>query len=285
MTAKKTRLNRNKLILGVILVVFGGLALFSLYKFSSFFAFLFVFPWLTEYLEIHAAIDPWQAKLIAFLPAVFIVIGIGMFFSLRKEKRIIGIVMASVGYLSFCGFMYYADNHYPFNPATGESNTCYVNNLNGYSAVPCSWEVDPQTGNPVIKDPEEVKNIARIIGQKATGSTEARSIKTTPSTRFFGNDGKPLIWYSERPAGNFYFASEPGFDPQFQIELKPITSEIVHRFHYPESYKKIPKATFAPGTPNTTRPGPRSEYGTALEDFRNYWQVKQQELKDGPYDY
>ncbi|HCC23756.1 TPA: hypothetical protein DF272_06310 [Candidatus Falkowbacteria bacterium] len=153
----------------------------------------------------------------------------------------------------------------------------------GYIEVPCSWEIDPQTGNPVIKDPDNIKTIARAQQFKKPVSHEIVSIKTTQNTRYFGNDGQPLIWYSERATDDFYFASEPGFDPQFQIELKPITPEIVKRIYFPERYKKLPKATFSPPDPEQAEAGPCSEYGTALEDLRNYWQIKQQEVKHGPY--
>ncbi|HCC23757.1 TPA: hypothetical protein DF272_06315 [Candidatus Falkowbacteria bacterium] len=76
-----TKHNRKKLIWGFILVAFGLLMLFSLFKFGSIIAFFLVFPWFAEYMEVHAAINTWLAKIIAFLPAIFFIISVGMIFS------------------------------------------------------------------------------------------------------------------------------------------------------------------------------------------------------------
>ncbi|HCC23749.1 TPA: hypothetical protein DF272_06275 [Candidatus Falkowbacteria bacterium] len=267
----KIKRSRKKLIWGIILFVFGLLMLFSLFKFGSLIAFFLVFPWISEYLELHAALNPWLAKMIAILPAILFVISVGMILSFRRRKRLIGIILGSSAYLAFCGFMYYADANLLFDPETGEPKKCFSARLDSYVEVPCEWEIDPQTGNPVIRDPAEIKSLNRSKEMVSRPPITIETVELNPNLRLFTPDGQPLFWYYEHANGDFELFMQPGRHPQLNIPLKPIDTQVAMRLRYPNEVTDIT----LPPTSSASDPEQRS----ALEKLRDHLMRTKKQLE------
>lgn len=280
------RLKFSRLILGIICIALAVLILLALIRFGSVFAFLMIYPWISDALQSSTGMSHWMASLIAFVPAVVGVIGIGMLFSWNRKKRTIGLIMASVAYLVTCGFMYSIEADRSFDPLTGKANKCFAAGLDGYEEISCEWKFHPETGNPVITDPAQIKNIITAMNVSESEPRVTNRVRPNKNLRFFSVDGRPLYWYYQFPDGKIDLFDSPGRHPHFgkDIILQPITAEIVKILLYPQDDWDIERVNLPDSKP-ISQGDPKALSSTnngndsAMEVLRDLYIERKKQLK------
>ena len=94
---------------------------------------------------------------------------------------------------------------------------CYVSNGVNYEYCDCSDSLQPKRkGRVRLVSPE----IAFVIDN--VGKTPVTRIIPDINTRFFTNDGDPLVWYYQNDQGQYEFFNLPGAHPQLHDTLNPM---------------------------------------------------------------
>jgi hypothetical protein len=112
--------------------------------------------------------------------------------------------------------------------ATGQPTKCYAITPDGIRVFDdCEGRtVDPQFGiavHPVTPDiAESIERERRGIRPRLIPLARASNL-----VFFDGATGRPLVWYYRWPDGHYDLFSSPGFHPQLNEPLKPVTREIV----------------------------------------------------------
>ncbi|MBT5503461.1 hypothetical protein HN643_00955 [Candidatus Falkowbacteria bacterium] len=278
------RLKFSRLILGIICIALAILIFMALIRFGTVFAFLMIYPWISDALQSSAGMNHWLASIIAFVPAVVGVIGIGMLFSWNRKRRTIGMVMAGIAYLTTCAFMYSIEADRSFDPITGKANKCYAAGLNGYEEISCEWKFHPETGNPVITDLGEIKKIITSMNVSESEPRISNKVRPNKNLRFFSVDGTPMYWYYEFPDGVIDMFDSPGRHPHFNTVLQPITPEIVKIVLYPQDNWDIERVNLPDSKP-ISQGDPKalssanSGNDSAMEELRDLYIERKKQLK------
>src|SRR3972149_2888244 len=135
---------------------------------------------------------------------------------MKKERNIVYYIVLFVLFLSSCDIKNNEKNN----------TDCYVSNGIGYEYVDCndSLNINKYHGKKVKPITPEIA----IIIEK-TGKIPIIRVIPNLDTRFFTNDGDPLIWYYKRKDGKLELFSLPGKHPQYNENLSVITSELAEK--------------------------------------------------------
>ena len=272
-------MNFKKLILGILLLGLAIWLLLGLFRFGSIIAFFWIFEIISNELSLTAGINPYLAKIIAFIPAIAILWSISLMFAKDKQKRTLGMVIGGTCYLLYSGLMFALEGNRYFDPATGAPTKCYAVGLTQYDEVPCTTEFHPQTGNPVIKDPAQIR---AIIMAKQTANAQLQTvtrINPTSDMRFFTPDGKPLFWYYQHPNGTIEIFNTQGKHPQLNVELNPITTEIVAAIIYPDQHPAMAKIMVVTSPPSNNQTETKEDPNNPLVKLRDHLQNVQSQLR------
>ena len=269
-------MNYKKLILGILIIGLAIWLLLGLLRFGSIIAFFWIFEIIVNELTLAAGLNKYLAMIIAFVPALALLWSVPLMFSLNKRKRNLGMIMGGACYLLYSILMFSLESNHYFDPATGAPTKCYASGLTSYDEVPCNTEFHPQTGNPVIKDPAQIKS---IIMAKHTAEAQLQPVsRVAPSSdmRFFTPDGKPLYWYYQHPNGEIEIFDTPGKPPQLNVELNSITAEIAAAIIYPGEHplSTMIKVAIPPKTD-----GQKEDPNNPMVKLRNHLQNVQGQLR------
>ena len=269
-------MNYKKLILGILIIGLAIWLLLGLLRFGSIIAFFWIFEIIVNELTLAAGLNKYLAMIIAFVPALALLWSVPLMFSLNKRKRNLGMIMGGACYLLYSILMFSLESNHYFDPATGAPTKCYASGLTSYDEVPCNTEFHPQTGNPVIKDPAQIKS---IIMAKHTAEAQLQPVsRVAPSSdmRFFTPDGKPLYWYYQHPNGEIEIFDTPGKHPQLNVELNSITAEIAAAIIYPGEHplSTMIKVAIPPKTD-----GQKEDPNNPMVKLRNHLQNVQGQLR------
>lgn len=216
-----------KVILAIFGLVFFTFILISLFRLGSLFAFIWVFPWITQRLIFDAGMDIWLARCLAVGISAGVVYAIYLIFSWKKEKRAVGIVLLLSGFVAYSLTMFYMTKEYNFKP-DGSSTKCVSITPNGIEYVSCNYSVHPIYGTKVQPLSKEI--IISMETKKSGNIPKIKRIEPEEDMVFFAPDGTPLIWYYQHPDGKLEFFDQPGHHPQLNTILAPINPEIVKQF-------------------------------------------------------
>ncbi|MEK7159556.1 MAG: hypothetical protein AAB766_03610 [Patescibacteria group bacterium] len=265
----------KKIIIGGLLIALGLLLLFGLIRFGSLLAFLYIFSRISELLTVSLGLNEWLAKIIAFAPAVFFTVGTGYLLTFNRARFQRGLILCSIGYLAICIFMYSVNAGHAYDPISGKATKCYAAGFSGYEEISCEWKFHPQSGKPVISDPEQIKEIIRSQAVTKNPPKVGQKVKLTKDIRFFSVDGTPLVWYYQYPNGKIELFSTPGHHPQLNTVLQPINAEIAQLLFNPKNRHEADLISFADETDSRNSDGK-----TALEAYRDHLIKLREQLSD-----
>jgi len=215
-------------LIGVICL---SLVVFILIRYGEVLTFFLVIPWIIHKLT-DLGINGWLAWAFAIPLTIIFLWGLKLAFSKQMEKKRVGQIVLSLMILGYCLGMYFMQKDYAFDPKTGQATKCYAITPYGYEEVTCAWKVHPIFGTVVIPATKEIIT-SKILLKKDYPKVE--KIKPTREMAFFTPDGQPLAWYYQYPDGKIEVFPRPGFHPQFNVILAPVTPEIVN-----EIFKQLP---------------------------------------------
>jgi hypothetical protein len=269
----------KKLIWGALFIGLGILMIIGVIRFGSLIAFLWIYSWTVDELELTLGLNHYLANLVALVPAIAMAYGIVRLFSTNQARRNVGIAVTAGCYLLYCLLLVLLSGQSYFNPQTGEPTKCYSTGLNGYEEISCAWKFHPQSGSRVIKDPAQEKSI--ILSMQTKVATRGRIERVAPDKemRFFSPDGAPLYWYYQHPDGTIEIFAAPGKHPQLNVELNPLTPEIVKQILYPESKAAAEKIKVMESTTAADQSAPPADPSNPLVKLRDHLKKVQGQLR------
>lgn len=228
-------------VLGVsifILVIFfiSMLLLWEILKFTFVFK---IFDYVVKNIVNVSGMSPWLAKgLIIFLMIPFFW-ALGEIFRIRfrlnifRQKQIrsykkLGLVVV-IGYVGFFFLsMFFFSRGTYFGHSTGEVMKWYAETPEGLRYFD-SPGFDPKYG---IKLKPVTSDMMVKFQKKMMGMQPKRIIlKTVEGFEFFDSiTGEPKVWYHIDKERSYEFFDRPGYHPTFNVELKPVTPEIVQAY-------------------------------------------------------
>ncbi len=154
----------------------------------------------------------------------------------NKRKRWIAIYLFS-GIMVICFIaMFSIQKDWVFDANNGTPLQCFARNpFDGkLELVPCSYNYHPVWGTKIETGTKEL--MQEYASQDEPLHTINR-VLPNENTRFFTNDGTPLLWYYQRTSGKLEFYNHKGNHPQFaNVVLTPVSTEIVQKlFKYLEN--------------------------------------------------
>lgn len=189
--------------------------------------FLWIFPWLAGKFS-DAGIVQWLAYLVAAALATITIIGLSLTTSFVRRKRLSGLFILFVVFLSYQVSLSYFKKDYLFD-AGGEATTCFAQDWEGkYVKTPCDYKYHPQFHTPVVR---ATRDIAIAYHLQEKGDIRSPSLVLGPDTIFFDPvTGDPRYYFAKNLSSGIDIFREPGHHPQTQEMRKPITPEIVRQY-------------------------------------------------------
>lgn len=237
----KTNVSKIGKVLAVsifILVVFfiSMLLLWEILKFTFIFK---TFDYVVKNIVNVSGMSSWLAKgLVIFLMIPFFwalgeIFKIRFRFNLFRKKQIRSYrKLALVTAIAYIGFfflsMFFLSRGTYFSHMTGQEMKWYAETPEGLRFFDSSG-FDPKYG---IKLKPVTSDMMIKVQKKMMGMQPKRvEIETLEGFEFFDTiTGEPKYWYHIDNDGNWDFFERPGYHPIYNIELKPVTPEIVKAY-------------------------------------------------------
>ena len=222
------------------LIITGFVVLLIGWGFKTIISFFLVYPELVDFLMNETLLNIWEARGISLIVTVITVISFWNIFAYslkldkskiipypifrpNEKKRLIGIVILAVVYSGmFASIAYFQDDH--VFSQEGKALKCYsYNTLGKIEYISCRYKVNPKTGYVVHKVTPE---IMRQFNMQTAHIPDIDRFVPNVNTRYFDPMGNSFYWYYKHDDGKFEFFRMPGFHPQFNEELKPVSKDI-----------------------------------------------------------
>ncbi|MBM3712585.1 MAG: hypothetical protein FJW56_04005 [Actinobacteria bacterium] len=215
-----------KVIRWVVIILFALAVIITLF---NFYLIKGTYDIIFQYLANNIGLNIWLIRIIAIIFSLLVLIyGLKWFWKaispsplIKSQDRNNALLGLGALFILFCSMMWIFTQDNNFNKI-GEVQKCYAATLDGYEYVDCSYKVHPIYGTEVKPVTPE---IVKIIENKKIN--EVSRVIPNRNFRFFSPDGRPLIYYYKYPNEKLEFFSQSGKHPQFNVDLRPITSEIV----------------------------------------------------------
>lgn len=183
-------------------------------------------------IKLATDINPWLERLLlAVLGAVATVVYLKFNFSLSWNKQLIGMALIGGMWAATYGYLAWITSdpiEGPWFTTDGRPQRCYVLEPQRVRLLHLV-ERDPRTGAPCRAVTEGMHHKLRewLVAQRdAEARGEKLALRPVDSpAAFFGFAGDPLVWYYRRDDGSCEYFEIPGFHPQHQDELLPITKQ------------------------------------------------------------
>lgn len=161
-------------------------------------------------------------------------------FSLRRRRRLYGILLASVLSIAYYAILGTAAYNFKIHPITSAPLKCFVQH-NGEIKL---WDyvsgterrLDPYTGQPC--NPVTSEN-APMIDRWERGIRPKPIPDGSMPEMFDGAIGTPRVWYSRAANGKLELFDSDGFHPFTNDPLKPVTPDIAREWQKQNSVLKM----------------------------------------------